>query len=150
MPHTAYENAIAKRDALRKEIEKIEEFLALYQQFESDGIDTINAIKANKNGAKTPESTATPHRRKSPRKVTPVVLKDNVADILKDSGKPLSRREIVEAIEARGIVMPGTNKTGYIGSLLHRFKSEISSTKQGGYWFTGYEIGSFPESAKNH
>lgn len=150
MSKTAYENALARREELRREMEKVEQFLALYQEFESPAHNSPNSPKPLESDAKNAVGERATQRRKSAKKVSPAVLKDYVAAILKESGRPLSRREIVHALEAKKVPVPGENKTGYIGSLIHRFKDEISRADDGGYWFTGYGPGQAPESRKNN
>ena len=144
MSNDAYQNAVSRRDELNKELEKVEQFLLLYQQFESIGPVQQNGTKPHDSGPKTAESSSEPHRRKSGKKLNPTVLKDLVKVVLKEANQPLSRREIVEAIEAKNYAINSKNKTGYIGSLLHRFKSELSSENGNGYWFTGFEPGQIP------
>ncbi len=148
MSKSAYENAVTKREELKIELQKIEDFLSLYQQFESNNYGPNQPAKYAETLEKTGELTAVAHRRRAIKKTSPVLLKELVGTILKEHGSPMSRRQIVEAIEVKGYVVPGSSKTGYLGSLLHRYKSYISSSPEGGYWFTGYEIGQNPERIK--
>lgn len=149
MSNEAYKNALAKRDQLQKELAKIDDFLSLYQQFESASNVVVESEKLLDSKAKNNEPALVAQRRKSGKKVKPSVLKDIVKAVLREAGKPLSRREIIEGIETKNSTIPSKDKSGYIGSLLYRFRDEISSSHGSGYWFTGYEAPNSPDSRKN-
>lgn len=150
MSNNAYQNAVSKRDALKKELEKIEEFLTIYQQFDSNVTTPDISSKPSDSLQKIEETQPAAQRRKSLMKASPIVLKDVAKAALREAGIALSRRQLIEAIEAKGYLFPGANKSNYMGSLIHRYKDEISRSENGGYWFTGHEVGKMPESKKNN
>ena len=134
MSNDAYQNAIARLDLLRKEIAEIEQFLTLYQKFGTPGVAPDATPKAAENGPKQPEINGSTHKRRSMKKLKPAVLKDLAKKVILEAGHPLTRGQIVQAIEAQGYTIPGNDKPQHVGTVLWRFKDEMPNITGRGYW----------------
>jgi hypothetical protein len=57
--------------------------------------------------------------------------------IIREAGRPLTRGEIVEALEQRDVHIPAEDKQRYIGTIAWRHKSVFGNVGGLGYWLTG-------------
>ena len=67
----------------------------------------------------------------------PSVLIPAVVEILRENGKPMSRRELHDALSARGLVVRGAEPTKTLGTILWRARDVIGSIEGRGYWPVG-------------
>ena len=54
--------------------------------------------------------------------------------VIRERGEPLTRGQIVEALEMRDVVIPAVDKSRYIGTLAWRHKSIFVNIDGRGYW----------------
>ena len=59
---------------------------------------------------------------------------DLCIDLIRQKGKPMSRRELYERLLEKGIEVKGKNPEMVLSTMLWRTRSKISRLKTGGYW----------------
>ncbi|RYF26981.1 MAG: hypothetical protein EOO23_08290 [Comamonadaceae bacterium] len=64
----------------------------------------------------------------------PAVLIPAVIDILRQNGSPMSRRELHEALSARGLVVKGSDPIKALGTILWRAGDDLVQLEGFGYW----------------
>ena len=135
---------------LKLEIESLEEFLRVTGQarqlLEGDVSSTnlsIIGFKPVSTEARAFDNTA-PEGPESPPPRTrvrdnpkPAVLIPAVEEILRERGRPMSRRELHEALSDRGLEVRGAEPTKTLGTILWRARDLISSIEGRGYWPKG-------------
>ena len=127
----AYQNALARKQALLQELHKVEQFLALYAEFSGS--------------ATTPDTgTAhTPETRRASSKTASATIVDASVEAIEAAGRPLSRQTLLEMLHGRGIQIGGKDPGATLGSALWRAKDTVVSLKGFGYWLRQR---SFPEA----
>src|SRR3954447_7273819 len=55
-------------------------------------------------------------------------------EVLLEHGRPMTRNELVGAIEARGFPLAGKNKSKNLGTILWRFRNRFDNIEGRGYW----------------
>jgi hypothetical protein len=144
----AYQNALQRRARLLRDLEKVEQFLALYEEFAADG-------PQNASGA-TPEQTANikeirpqefvvvgeqsalPLMQDESRKRTqgnpkPADVIRTVKELLAEKGHPMTRRQLLDALKSRDVVIRGANPMKVLGTNLWR-SDDVVSLEGHGYW----------------
>ncbi|MBZ9674530.1 hypothetical protein [Mesorhizobium sp. ES1-1] len=67
-----------------------------------------------------------------------------VTQILKDHKRPMTRTEIVDALELMGIPVAGVDRSKAIGTIMWRMRDEFVNLPGWGYWFKGED---YPKAA---
>jgi hypothetical protein len=65
-------------------------------------------------------------------------------DIIREAGRPMTRSELAEAIEARGIPLAGRDRIKNLGTILWRQSDLFTHVEDQGYWPAGDELRSKP------
>lgn len=136
---------------LYQQIEVLEEYLRITEQTRtilagvgsSTGVLHAQGVSGPASASAPPdsaESPASPRIRDNPK---PAVLIPAVIEILRESGHPMSRRQIHEALSDRGLVVRGAEPTKTLGTILWRARGLIGSIEGRGYWPAGDPV---PES----
>jgi hypothetical protein len=143
------ENARKRLADLRRQVSEIERFLQMYEVFEAGGsTDQSGAPLAAMNGElagnispenslKTVDKSGEKRRRSGTRPAEIVRLLERA---IREAGRPLTRGEIVEALERRGVEMPATDKPRYIGTIAWRNKGTFRNIEGLGYWLTEEQL----------
>ncbi len=63
-----------------------------------------------------------------------------VERIMRESGHPLTRGDIVEMLSARDVEMPGQDKARYVGTIMWRNKAKFVNIEGRGYWLRGQPV----------
>ena len=163
MADPAYTNALARRDAvsgeidklklelesLQKEVVRIEDWLAVYHEFalQSEAHSHVTATSqpptATANDGK-PQSTSV--TRKNPSKEVVARFTYNLA---KDRGRPVPRESIMAALQNDGVEIEGKDPEMVVSTMLWRQKDVVVRLKPYGYWMADQpfpEAGYYPES----
>jgi hypothetical protein len=129
---TAYENAQRRREVLRKELEEIDLYLRLHQKFSGTETERFAAVKGADVVASHPDGTheVMEAKRNLPRHMMAKV----VHDIMLERRKPMSRTEIVEALELKGHPVAGQDKSKAIGTIMWRLRDKFRNIEGLGYW----------------
>jgi len=120
--------ALTRKAELETELAEVERFLALGRKLFGTG----------------PEPSDTPGMRKSDpetrtgaskeRRLGPPEFADMAERIIKDEGHPMSRTELVAALEARGADLPSDDKPRYLGTIMWRQRVRFVNIPGKGYW----------------
>ncbi|MGQ0446264.1 MAG: hypothetical protein ACT4O2_14355 [Beijerinckiaceae bacterium] len=145
----AIENAIKRLAELRQQVADIERFIEMYEVFDArTGDDQPDLPRASSNGAPRGNiSTRNPYddvdnygenyARKRPRRgATPAEIVKITERVIREGGRPLTRGEIVEALERRDVDIPAKDKPRYIGTIVWRNKGVFKNIEGLGYWLS--------------
>jgi hypothetical protein len=144
---TALENALTKAAELRAELDKIQLFIDLHRQFSdpevaggtggvADGAMTKrDGIKGNVVRSQPVHNSVKKRRGPTPPEIVALVER-----LIREVGKPMSRGEIVAALEARDVDLPAEDKPRYVGTIMWRNKSKFLNINGYGYWLRGEAI----------
>jgi hypothetical protein len=116
----AYKNAMAKRDALVRELERVDMFLELYKEFAPTNYDDSGAASISVEPTKRGNVTAR--------------IVDAAESVIRAAGKPVSRADILKALEDQGIPVGGKDPGATLASALWRDRERFVSIKGYGYW----------------
>jgi len=111
---SAIQNALRRKEELQRELDEIEVFIAVHNRFATT--DDRPAARQPKVAGKR----ARPEVVRSPRTSRPANFANLVDEILAELGRPMTRAELVNAIEARGVSIPSGDKQRYLGTILWR------------------------------
>src|SRR5205807_4316658 len=135
----AIENARKRLTELKRQIAELERFVQMYEELDA-GTDAdqsdIQAARLNGTliGNKLVDNVSRARRRKRGRPAEIVAI---IERIIRDAGRPLTRGEIVEALEQRDVHIPAEDKQRYIGTIAWRHKSVFGNVGGLGYWLIG-------------
>jgi hypothetical protein len=145
----AYQNAIQKRHRLRQELERLDLFIAMYDELADEAflnarqdtaVQTMNEREDCDLSGITTKTQASLNLGESPRRVTdnpkPAEVIEAVKAVLRERGQPLTRSQIREALERKGVIVRGANPTKVLGTMLWR-SDEIETIENLGYWIKG-------------
>lgn len=142
MTSDAYRNALRRRAELLKEIKEIDGFLEMYRRYsgtkvgETETLFGQGSIALDQSTSVVPDAVEPAPTRKK-RRGNPDVIASAVERIIRDSGHPMVRSAIAEALEARGIEIPSNDKARYVGTVLWRQSDRFVNLNKEGYWIKG-------------
>ncbi|SDR06811.1 hypothetical protein SAMN05519103_00612 [Rhizobiales bacterium GAS113] len=132
----AISNALRRKAELERELQRIEQFIALYEEFAGTSAAQSGSVKSDA-GNNHPDGEVSPPPRG--RRVRPPEVVKMVERILKDVGHPMTRGEIASALAARDVVLPAEDKPRYIGTIMWR-NGDVFESVEGGYWLKGVPV----------
>jgi hypothetical protein len=150
--------------ALKSEIAELEGFLQLYYRLAGSPDAAVAAssqtlvvpVSAEKYGNVTLQtvgkqpvdnSVDRPGRKRS--KVRPDAMAEHIARIIREVGGPMTRGQIVEALERRDIHIPFEDKGRYVGTIAWRHKGTFENVEGRGYWLRGEPLAAIGPPARN-
>ncbi len=116
MSDAAFKNALARRDSLIRELERIDTFLELYREFSGQ---TSNV---------PPDMESRAARGSTAR------IADASEEIISLMGRPVPRPELLKALENAGVPIGGKDPAATLASALWREKERFISLRSHGYW----------------
>ncbi|MCG8559165.1 MAG: hypothetical protein MI824_05135 [Hyphomicrobiales bacterium] len=137
---SAYDNALKKKKKLERELEEIEQFLTLYERFSGTKLEE-NDLGAEEQSIEI-ETHIVPRQRiegSGRQRLRPRDLGPIVKRVLLETGRPMTRGPLVEALEKRGIEVKGAEKAKYLGTVLWRMGDEFVNIEGEGYWPRGMD-----------
>ena len=145
---TPVENARKRLAALRLEAAEIERFIALYERFSSDPLAPAEANVSGTlghSGETYPQNLSyvdsgdnswqTPRRGPRPTEIAQMMER-----LIREVGRPMTRGEIVDAFDRRGMDIPAKDKARYLGTIAWRQKSIFTNVEGRGYWLRNVPI----------
>ncbi|MCW5716187.1 MAG: hypothetical protein KIT43_16870 [Bauldia sp.] len=123
---SAIQNALKRKQELQRELEEIDIFISVHNRFATDE-------KAGGGQAGLARKRARTDVVRSPRTSRPAGFANLVDQILGEVGRPMTRAELVAAIEARGVSIPSGDKQRYLGTILWRRQDLFSHVDGVGY-----------------
>lgn len=154
MTDHAYRNAVKRKRELLKEIKEIDNFLDMYHHFsgtkEEETETDIELLPSIRRRARPDFIERSPLRKK--RRGNPEVIADAAERIIRESGRPMVRSVLAEALEAGGIEIPSEDKARYVGTVLWRQSERFINLDKEGYWLRdtpNKEVGYDPRSVES-
>lgn len=120
----AFRNALAKRDQLKRELERIEAFLNMYHEFAGDELVARNADAPPNDQAQKPKM----------QRASSSAMLDAAEFVLGSEGKPMDRHSLLKAVNEQGISVGGAKPDATLASALWRDKERFINLKGHGYW----------------
>jgi hypothetical protein len=145
------EAALRKQDELREQLRKIEDFLTTYRRIAIElRLDSVNETETSEpsTGATMPVGGAEEAREEGQTDAAPpkrVRVRDNpkpsvvvaaALEVIREAGRPLTRREIHAALRDRkGLVVRGVDPYKALGTMLWRSgEGQLLQIEGRGYW----------------
>lgn len=132
----AVKRALRRKRELEQELAEIELFLKVYARF-SDRTNIETGDSPDINAARQGEAAETTYRilaRPLRRRANPAEFAEMAARIIRDERRPLSRTELVEALEKREVELPSQDKPRYLGTILWRNRDRFINIPNKGYY----------------
>jgi len=143
------EAAEKKRDEIREELQKITDFIVTYRRLAQQvQADEANTTRTHRDSAEPVDGAASQEARAlekadgaqakrarvndnpKPKEVVEAAVK-----LIREIGRPMTRREIREQLAERGMVVNGADPVKALGTMLWRSGSERLTQIEGrGYW----------------
>lgn len=128
----AYEAALQKRAKLLQELENIEQFLRMYDHF-ATGRPLKKSSRSSDVGTLRSDSAGT-SRRVAGRSPSKEKVAEAAREILLAHGKPMTRAELLDNLDSRGLVIVGTNRVKNMGTMMWRLRDQFVNIEGYGYW----------------
>ncbi|MBZ9822368.1 hypothetical protein [Mesorhizobium sp. CA4] len=128
----AFERAQRRREEIRKELEEIDLFLRLHQKFSGGTVPEQDIVATSPDGTMTvleAKTAPAPTRNLSKHKMAKQVMQ-----FMYDRKYPMTRTDIVEALELKGIPVAGVDKARAIGTIMWRLRDRFVNLPGYGYW----------------
>ena len=146
-----YKSALVHRAELELRLARIVDFIELYDELSSmrapsgkpSEMANSRATSAENErrdpagehqGAHHLATASAPEARPRRLETTPAMIIDAAKEAIRRAGVPMSRKEIVEAIAADGVVVDVANPTRHVGSIMWRYNDQIIHLEGHGYW----------------
>ncbi len=121
------EKARTKLAQLEAEAARIRDFIAVYEALAvNDSVDIGDSVEAEMISAKGKVTG-----KKTGDRAEKIVKMAKI--VLRERQRPMTRSELVQALEARGLVIGGSDKNKNMGTVLWRSK-EFTNIEGEGYW----------------
>lgn len=158
---TIFEKLQLRRERFRKKIEEIDLLLSLLQKHDVDGDedddedDDIKATVPMTQGSVISNTVRVrrrafdfgddpPKTERPTRNLPKALMSQVVKQILHERRKPMTRTDIVEALELKGIPVAGADRNKAIGTIMWRMRDEFVNLQGWGYWLASED---FPQAA---
>jgi hypothetical protein len=120
----AYTDALARRKELLAELAVIEDFIRAYER--------MRGLRSSVPLAGAPGESPRRHRERNI--VPPAEIAEIAREIILERGEPMTRSELADSIESRGIPLAGKDKAKNVGTILWRFQDQFLNVQGRGYW----------------
>lgn len=130
-----FELAKKRLEWLRNEVKELEIFLRRWESLDGMNAEQDESWKQEPEETKQPVDKSAEKRKLSSRSgASPREIVEIMRRVIRETGRPLTRGEIVDALEARDVDLPATDKNRYIGTIAWRFKAFFTHIEGRGYW----------------
>jgi hypothetical protein len=125
----------------RQEVKRLEEWLGFYGELGRTNAEQDELWKQEPKETSAPVDKPVEMRRRrrmsgaKPREIVEIMQR-----VIRDRGQPMTRGEIVEALEARDVELPAADKQRYIGTIAWRHKAFFPHIEGRGYWVSGEPV----------
>jgi hypothetical protein len=148
--HNAIQKLIEERDLLHTRLQEISVLINEFEELESRASKLLSPTASYEAPPKLDASSSEIQQNESsltasgPEPSGFAEYEAALRDILMEASRPLQRKEVLNALTARGIVVGGTKELNTLGTRLHR-TDWVVNLKGFGYWLKARD---FPEA--NH
>jgi hypothetical protein len=129
---------------IEQEVADLRKFIAMYQEL-AGASPVANAEQGPKTEDSKPHKTK-PVRPRSARIWKPAEVVKMAEVAMKEAGKPLTRGELVDALEKKNVTIGGTDKPRNMGTIVWRSHKFVNIPDHG-YWPKGLDCPAFGYSA---
>jgi len=127
----AYQEALRKRDDLKRQLSEIEEFLRLWQRvFGTEG-EQSSPPNLLPTPPKMRVGLGANHPKRSPTRSRVATI---ARKVILTKGAPMTRGELVAAFEARGEPIAGSDPSRNMGTIMWRLRDSFINIDGHGYW----------------
>ncbi len=127
-----YEEALRRREEIQVELQRlqrelvdIDEFVSLYQRL----------FKEVRSDVSVSDTLTGDVRRIRQRNILPPArLAEMCRDIIRTHGSPMTRTKLLEAVQARGISLAGSDPSKNLGTIMWRRQDLFINIPGRGYW----------------
>lgn len=139
----AYQNALAKRQTLVQELERIDRFLADLREYAGMPAQVASAAAAPPAPSKAEEKrgAATAHQvKKAPKhpgeshNPPPEELVRVSRETILQRQQPMTRRQLVDALAQKGLKIVAKHPVNYLGTIIWRSGGQLKQIEGLGYW----------------
>lgn len=149
---TPLESALRRLAALKEEAIWLENLIRTYRELSGVGRVVENPTSARLNidlgGNVSLPSIPVDNSEKVPmsrrRGAKPDEIAHTVQRIIGEVGKPMTRGQLVQALERRDVQLQAADKARYIGTIVWRHKSIFVNIEGRGYWLRGMPLDAKP------
>jgi hypothetical protein len=141
MTDVGYEKAMARRDEcakavnekiqeiedLKREISRIDRFLSEWREFAG--------LTPTSEESPTPQDVVAKGRR--PDNPSREIVGDKVEEFLRAKGAPISRNDLLRALDVEGIKIEGKDPSMVLSTMLWRMSDRFVRLRGHGYWLRG-------------
>jgi hypothetical protein len=136
---TPIENARKRLAEIEAEAERIRQFLAMYERFSNENRLGSGALQATNPKENYPQDLSAVNiggnsRRGGRKGPLPRELVAMMERLIREVARPMTRGEIVEALNRREVEIPAKDQQRYIGTLAWRHKGTFVNIEGRGYW----------------
>ena len=120
------QRALQQRERLRAELEAVDNFIATYSRIKESAEPAPTPLYPVESGIPLPQSRAQ-------RQAAVQAQMDAAEHMILQEGRPLTRGELVERLQAQGHALEGGDKSKVLGTNLWR-SGRFHNLKGAGYW----------------
>jgi hypothetical protein len=125
--------ALKRRRELQSELAELDQFIETYRRLLGLG-KSERPLAEETGGLAQPrrdlfQAVGIPRRRGAPQDFADIAER-----VLAHMGRPLTRYQLVDAIEREGVEIPSSDKARYLGTILWRHKDRFVNLVDFGYW----------------
>lgn len=152
---SSYQAALRRRQKLLEELEKVEQYILLSHELfgepapnwiqippaERIASDAARPVPSSEESA--PREAVDGHKNRSATRFRPEGYA-RPADVVRAArriliarGRPMTRSQILAAMEEEGMIIPGVDKSKTLGTTLWRAQKEFIQLEGQGYWVRG-------------
>jgi len=147
------ENARRRLAEIEAEAERIRQFLAMYERFSNEyrlGSEDLPATNPKENYPQdlSAVNIGDNSRRSGRKGPLPRELVALMERLIREVARPMTRGEIVEALNRREVEIPAKDQQRYIGTLAWRHKGTFVNIEGRGYWLRREPVPAPSESAE--
>lgn len=130
---------------LRSQIVELERFIDLHETLASGGLPSSHMpsndemmatdhLAQKREGYTAHQNSVDNSGKRVRNKMRPDHMAELIARVIRESGRPLTRGEIVRALDARDVPIPFEDRERYIGTIAWRHKGLLPNIDGRGYW----------------
>lgn len=133
--------------ALQSQIAELKRFIELHRSLDATPLREIEApvsalasLDADVDSEETDSSYPHIHKHDRRRSTRPTEIAETVERIIREVGRPMTRGDLVHALEKRDVKIPYGDKARYVGTIVWRHKGLFENIEGRGYWLRGEPV----------
>lgn len=146
------DKALQRLAELQREMDEVRQFIELYHRFDAGspvanrrartpdavgGDSQLTGTTVENLTLQPVENSPEKTRKGRPAGSGPREIAEIMERVIREADRPLSRGEIVDALERREIGIPAQDKARYVGTIAWRNKGKFINIEGRGYWLRG-------------